>query len=115
VKTYWNIKIKISLFFVGNICDYIHCENDGVCQKAENSTIGYKCRCQFGFTGPLCEDRVNITSKKKIKFVFKIDYFIVACVKNPCQNKGNCTITTDRLVKCTCLKQYTGAFCEISI
>jgi hypothetical protein len=41
--------------------------------------------------------------------------FILACLKNPCRNKGNCTITIDRFIKCTCPKQYTGARCEISI
>jgi hypothetical protein len=50
------------------MCDWIYCENDGTCQQRENSIVGFKCRCQFGFDGLLCENRVNITSKK---------YFIV--------------------------------------
>ncbi|CAF0991472.1 unnamed protein product [Rotaria sordida] len=73
--------------------------NGGICQPAEGSTLGYKCRCQFGFTGTLCESRLNITT----------------CVRNPCLHNGNCTVTNDYQVKCTCPKGYTGARCEISI
>ncbi|CAF1135060.1 unnamed protein product [Rotaria sp. Silwood1] len=82
-----------------NICNWIQCENGGICQLAENSTMGYKCRCQFGFTGLLCEDRLNITT----------------CLRNPCKNNGNCTITNDNQVKCTCQKGFTGVRCEIII
>ena len=45
------------------MCNWIECANGGLCQSAPNSTFGYKCRCQFGFTGVLCEDRVNVTSE----------------------------------------------------
>ncbi|CAF3582033.1 unnamed protein product [Rotaria sordida] len=82
-----------------NMCDWIQCANGGICQPAEGSTLGYKCRCQFGFTGTLCESRLNITT----------------CVRNPCLHNGNCTVTNDYQVKCTCPKGYTGARCEISI
>jgi hypothetical protein len=47
-----------------NICDWIYCANGGKCLNTGNSTTSYKCRCDFGFTGMLCEDRVNITSNK---------------------------------------------------
>ena len=45
------------------MCNWITCSNGGVCQQAPNTTAGYRCRCQFGFSGLLCEDRMNITSK----------------------------------------------------
>ena len=46
-----------------NICEWVTCSNGGICQPAANTTAGYRCRCQFGFSGLLCEDRVNITSE----------------------------------------------------
>ncbi|CAF2519188.1 unnamed protein product [Rotaria sp. Silwood2] len=82
-----------------NICDWIQCANGGECQIDENSNMGYKCRCPFGFTGLLCEDLLNITT----------------CLRNPCKHNGNCTITNDHQVKCTCQKGFTGARCEILI
>ncbi|UJR32193.1 hypothetical protein I4U23_019657 [Adineta vaga] len=82
-----------------NICDWIYCTNNGTCQQVVNSTQGYRCRCHFGFTGLLCENRVNIS----------------VCVKNPCEHNGTCTIANDGKIKCMCPKQYKGTRCEILI
>ncbi|CAF1637425.1 unnamed protein product [Rotaria magnacalcarata] len=83
----------------GDLCYWIHCANGGVCEKPQNSTALFKCQCQFGFTGMLCEDRINITT----------------CLKNPCLNNGVCTITNEKVIKCTCGRGSTGSRCEIII
>ena len=46
-----------------NICNWIKCANNGKCEPFNNNTTGFRCRCEFGFTGMLCDERLNITSE----------------------------------------------------
>jgi len=121
VNIYSNIfRLNNILFFRtdnSNICNWIKCENGGICQNIINSTLGYQCRCPFGFTGLLCEDRINKICKKILFYSlkFELSFFILACLKIPCLNNGNCTMINDRIVKCVCSNQYTGVRCETLI
>jgi hypothetical protein len=47
-----------------NVCDFIYCENKGSCGQNNKTLLGFQCQCQFGFTGLLCESRLNVTSKE---------------------------------------------------
>lgn len=107
--------IFIFIFIKDNldICNWIQCSNGGTCKPPVNNlTQPFRCECRFGFSGILCDDRVNITCKKAYLLSVINNDFIVACVKNPCLNNGNCTIASNRTVLCTCPKGTKGARCE---
>ncbi len=47
-----------------DMCKFIYCEHNGTCAQTSKTLLGFQCQCQFGFTGSLCESRLNITSKE---------------------------------------------------
>jgi hypothetical protein len=57
---------------------------------------GFNCTCAAGFTGMTCE-QAN------------------ACLSQPCQNGGTCTIDPTNSILCSCPTGFGGTFCETSI
>jgi len=68
----------------------------GLCIDHTNSTDGYSCFCQDGFTGYQCQTDWN------------------ECWSNPCLNEGTCHdgIAT---YTCSCLAGFSGSDCEVNI
>ncbi len=77
--------------------------NGGTCnamtmgRKKRQTTIaaGYYCQCPSSYTGSRCESYISL------------------CGSNPCQNNGTCyQDSTSNLIRCVCLANYTGTFCN---
>lgn len=62
---------------------------------SDNSTSGFRCLCDPGFVGDLCQTSNNL------------------CDSNPCLNGGTCSLTNSRLMgyACTCAPGFTGMLC----
>uniref|UniRef100_A0A0M3JEE7 EGF-like domain protein n=1 Tax=Anisakis simplex TaxID=6269 RepID=A0A0M3JEE7_ANISI len=68
--------------------------NGGRCIDEVNN---YKCHCPEGFSGTLCQDRMN------------------ACLTKPCQNGGRCIDLQGGGYLCKCPHHYRGKNCDIEI
>jgi len=68
----------------------------GLCIDHTNSSEGYSCFCENGFTGYLCQTNWN------------------ECWSNPCLHGGLCTDGIGAY-KCACLPGYAGVDCEVNI
>jgi hypothetical protein len=75
-----------------NGCDTNPCAH-GACT---NTSTGYSCACDPGWTGTNCDGNIN------------------ECAGNPCVNGGTCTDGTNSYT-CACPAGYTGTNCEIDI
>ena len=69
------------------------CQNGGTCVDAVN---GYTCQCTSGFTGAICTD-------------------IDPCATDPCQGDGTCVDQGGGSYTCTCVENYEGNTCQISM
>ncbi|KAL3068171.1 hypothetical protein niasHS_015774 [Heterodera schachtii] len=92
----------------GTKCSEEPCQNGGRCFQSEHGQIS--CRCKPGFTGPLCELRVD------------------PCRDQPCANGGVCMpsllstqvatshaaprSSSSLLFHCDCTREFEGALCE---
>jgi hypothetical protein len=46
-----------------------------------------------------------------VRFIYKL--IANVCTDITCLNKGNCTITSNKQISCTCPIQYVGLFCQV--
>ena len=95
--------------FTGDLCELelpcFHdapCLNNGTCEdlwlfeELFQSSLGYNCSCEEGFTGVDCE-------------------IVVPCSLSPCEN-GVCENSVDYLrYNCECEFDFTGGDCELFI
>lgn len=72
------------------------CQNNGQCGYIE-STNTITCSCVSTYQGPFCNIRVPF------------------CEKSPCKNGGTCTQIDQYEGYCTCLPNFTGFKCDISL
>ncbi|UJR20718.1 hypothetical protein I4U23_023840 [Adineta vaga] len=79
-------------------CDFIRCVN-GTCVEDKASSECFKCQCEAGFTGKLCETA-----------------FVLPSECNPgCQNGGQCEQTSENTFVCVCPPEFTGSQCQTSL
>ena len=69
------------------------CKYEGMCINLPNE---FTCACRDGFTGPTCEEFVDI------------------CKENYCQHGGTCSTIEGQLV-CACEVGLSGDHCELEI
>ncbi|CAF4767763.1 unnamed protein product [Rotaria socialis] len=86
--------LRITYENIVDFCLHKDCGN-GTCIH-RNETVAY-CLCTGGYTGIDCRG-------------------IDACAYSPCTNNGIChQLSSDGKFSCQCIRNYTGAYCEISI
>ncbi|XP_072172249.1 uncharacterized protein [Diadema setosum] len=73
----------------------IDCHHGGMCVKTAD--LDTSCRCQPGWTGQRCEEKVVLAS--------------MSCLSKPCKHGGTCQVIGDHFV-CHCDVYWTGAYCE---
>ncbi|CAK8685542.1 unnamed protein product [Clavelina lepadiformis] len=84
-------------------CSNHKCENEGVCERNEQSPIGYQCNCRGEFSGQYCN--FSPTSVE----ILRDD----PCSEHDCENGAACYIEPDASsFMCRCLTGYTGVKCE---
>lgn len=71
------------------------CFNGGVCKERQNGG-GTKCDCQPGFSGELCQHKIN------------------HCLLNPCKNGATCE-DHFHTFQCRCTPGYAGKYCDTKI
>ncbi|KAJ8305279.1 hypothetical protein KUTeg_015824 [Tegillarca granosa] len=85
----------------GKNCSVYLCSNQttcgdyGSCRPDPDSIEGYKCLCQDGFTGSLCNKPIN------------------ECASNPCKNGAICHDVIGSFW-CNCTGNWTGPVCDVS-
>jgi len=75
-----------------NICLTQPCKNNGIC-LASASSYGFKCECEPGFSGPICDDRFE------------------RCFPGAC-GEGVCSDTGSSMFTCKCPLGSYGKRCE---
>lgn len=75
-------------------CVGVRCLNGGTCRDGVRD---YKCQCPPGYSGKLCQDRVDL------------------CRGFPCANGGTCADADGLDFKCTCAPGFTGKHCHINV
>ncbi|XP_023930468.1 neurogenic locus notch homolog protein 1 isoform X2 [Lingula anatina] len=78
-------------------CSSSPCKHAGTC-VIDPSNETFSCICQRGYSGALCEDRLNDTHD--------------ACAEHTCFNNGTCTVLPNGPV-CHCLPDFTGEDCQM--
>ena len=56
-----------------------------------------------------------IDSRRPMKKIYDRFLFSDVCNPNPCRNRGRCNKESDGKSTCTCLNDFTGDNCEITI
>lgn len=79
-----------------NACYQNTCVNNSTCSAVDEDRSRFKCTCQPGFYGQLCDRKVN------------------ACYSEPCENGGTCNSSTGDEFQCQCRDGWTGERCEKS-
>lgn len=102
--------------YEGNRCEKVRfvigcppinpCLNNGHCVS---KPFGFQCICPRKFTGIRCqlEKKIHTTHLTK-------NHIRDECLNHQCKNKGVCLVTV-RGVKCQCLPQFTGTFCQFRL
>lgn len=86
------------------------CLNNGHCI---DKPFGFECICHHKFSGKRCEIEKKLSNlSPKVKTTKIHDQCLSR--KYHCKNKGVC-MTTVRGVKCQCLPDYTGIYCEYKL
>lgn len=52
------------IFVLVNLCDYVVCDNGGICRQANTSRC-FTCDCPYGFSGTLCQTKEEVTGGSK--------------------------------------------------
>lgn len=84
------------------------CLNNGHCVS---KPFGFECICPRKFTGIRCQLEKVAQPNRKIK-----NWVQDLCLtrNHQCKNKGVCLVTV-KGVKCQCLPEFTGKFCEFRL
>lgn len=118
---------------INSCADENPCQNSGTCIE-ESSKRGYRCECQKGWSGRLCQDKVVTCADKPCMHGscrdtskgFQCDCpngysgnmcenHVDACAPNPCRNGGTCSVGSNGSYKCQCPSGFTGTMCEENI
>ncbi|RNA00791.1 endothelin-converting enzyme 1 isoform X2, partial [Brachionus plicatilis] len=104
--------------YEGNRCEKVRyvigcppinpCLNNGHCVS---KPFGFQCICPRKFTGIRCQLEKKIDHNKPVRNRTRNECSIR---KFQCKNKGVCLMTV-RGVKCQCLPEYTGKFCQFRL
>ena len=52
------------IFVLVNFCDYVACENGGLCRRTNTSKC-FTCDCPYGFGGTLCQTKEQLPNTSK--------------------------------------------------
>ncbi|XP_028405849.1 uncharacterized protein LOC114528425 isoform X2 [Dendronephthya gigantea] len=72
-------------------CSKHPCKNGAKCRMSHDGT-SFHCICKRGYRGKTCEEKNE-------------------CFPNPCENNGECTLTSEGF-ECSCSKRFKGKKCE---
>eukprot|EP01084_Bolivina_argentea_P087721 158441_1 len=76
-----------------NLCLAQPCHNAGFCSPNATDAKGFTCLCAPGWSGPTCDDKLDM------------------CSPNPCKNGATCAIFQQTFT-CTCADGWSGALCD---
>ena len=90
------------------------CGNGGCVNPATNVSEPFKCHCEEGWKGALCDQRKWTKQKARLwnlrKFPQTCHTFAAACPDH-CSNQGKCVVTSDGGRQCNCNLGWTGETC----
>ncbi|XP_052695625.1 uncharacterized protein LOC128174017 [Crassostrea angulata] len=126
-----NIRITPLLCNANNPCDDVFCQNGGECEVSVDKTksVSFRCNCQFGFFGKLCEHYICNKNSCGNGICFPLSSSTYSCKcddgwsgdnceKYVCGNvecnQGRCDALSETETRCICDNGWEGEFCDIT-